>query len=92
MPSGDRLTGLKGPLVAVLVREALIGGRAAKAHRRFYTLAEARELHARLGQAIAALEAGLRLDAERPRAASDPYPFRDHRTQAEIMAQEEAGE
>lgn len=92
MPQGDRRNGVAGPLVQIIERRRHCIDKV-----RMLTQAEAAALHFELGEALRAFDLAKQLAADvvaascsaalgrqdTPRAATAPYPFRDHGTLAD---------
>lgn len=79
-PQGDPEVGIDVPLVGLIERQG-----ASVTRMRFYTPAEAAAIADVLRDALRKLDlAGELAGQEPPRAAPRPWPYRDHRTLAEI--------
>ena len=87
-PRGDAALGIDGPVVEVHER-AINAGRGVRKLQavRVLSHAEAAQLHYELGEALRAFDLAKQLARDvdsLPRAATDPYPFRDHGTLADV--------
>ncbi len=88
MPNGDAHYGIEGPLVFLCEQRGHCQDRP-----KFLSLAEARQLHAALGQALGTFAVGAALaeDGDRPRAYTGPFPIRGPSlAEVDALAQGEA--
>lgn len=86
MPNGDARFGVEGQLVFLCEQRGHSTDKV-----KYLSRAEAEQLHAELGHALAAFSlakdfAGGIAAEIGARASTAPYPFRDHRTLAEVSA------
>lgn len=99
MPNGDARYGIEGQLVCLCEQRGsgsssgAVGRSGGVDKVRYLSRAEAEQLHAELGHALAAFDlakdlAGSIAAEIGARASSAPYPFRDHRTLAECPPRE----
>lgn len=84
MPNGDQRCGVEGPLVMLIEKRA-----SGPDKLRMFTRDEAAQLARELEHALGAFEVAK--DLAGAVACRSPYPFRDHRTMAEIAAAQAEG-